>query len=95
MRFMPNETDRARLIQKFRVFEKKIVVTPNDQEPRRRTQSIRSTGYFCFGINCIIFILLRSGYAFSQQKGWGPMITSGTLRTKSATNSPGRHDQTQ
>jgi len=46
MRFMPNETDRARLIQKFCVFEKKIVVTPNDQEPRRRTQSIRSTGYF-------------------------------------------------
>ncbi|CAF1125108.1 unnamed protein product [Adineta ricciae] len=68
MRFMPNETDRARLIQKFCVRGKKNAVTPMDRELRQRTASVRSTS---------------SGYAFSQEKGFGAMITSGTLRTKS------------
>jgi hypothetical protein len=27
---------------------------------------------------------LRSGYAFSQQEGWGPLITSGRMQSKSA-----------
>ncbi|CAF0853814.1 unnamed protein product [Adineta steineri] len=72
IRFIPNETDKARLIQKFCIPQKKETVIPTDQEPRQRPQSVRSTG---------------SGYAFSQQKGWGPLITSGTLRTKSATSS--------
>ena len=25
----------------------------------------------------------RSGYAFSQQEGWGPLITSGRMKSKS------------
>ncbi|UJR10795.1 hypothetical protein I4U23_014983 [Adineta vaga] len=72
IRFMPNESDRARLVQKFCISQKKNVIIPMDQELRGRTQSIRSTG---------------SGYAFSQEKGFGPMITSGTLRTKSTKTS--------
>ncbi len=28
---------------------------------------------------------IRSGYAFSQQEGWGPLITSGRMQSKSAT----------
>ncbi|CAF1156451.1 unnamed protein product [Adineta ricciae] len=28
---------------------------------------------------------IRSGYAFSQQQGWGPLITSGRMQSKSAT----------
>ena len=27
---------------------------------------------------------IRSGYAFSQQEGWGPLITSGRMQSKSA-----------
>ena len=27
--------------------------------------------------------VVRSGYAFSQQEGWGPLITSGRMQTKS------------
>ncbi len=29
---------------------------------------------------------IRSGYAFSQQEGWGPLITSGRMQSKSATS---------
>ncbi len=29
--------------------------------------------------------IVRSGYAFSQQEGWGPLITSGRMQSKSAT----------
>jgi hypothetical protein len=29
---------------------------------------------------------IRSGYAFSQQEGWGPLITSGRMRSKSVTS---------
>jgi phospholipid-translocating ATPase len=28
---------------------------------------------------------IRSGYAFAQQEGWGPLITSGRMQSKSAT----------
>lgn len=28
---------------------------------------------------------LRSGYAFSQQEGWGPLITSGRMKSKLTT----------
>ena len=28
---------------------------------------------------------IRSGYAFSQQEGWGPLITSGRMQSKSIT----------
>lgn len=27
---------------------------------------------------------IRSGYAFSQQEGWGPLITSGRMQSKSS-----------
>lgn len=27
---------------------------------------------------------IRSGYAFSQQEGWGPLITSGRMQSKPA-----------
>ncbi|CAF3393486.1 unnamed protein product [Rotaria socialis] len=77
IRFMPNDIDKARLIQKTGIYQKQVVKNQADQNLRQRTLSIRSTG---------------SGYAFSQQKGWGPLITSGTLRTKSATNSHARQD---
>jgi hypothetical protein len=26
--------------------------------------------------------IVRSGYAFSQQEGWGPLITSGKMKSK-------------
>lgn len=26
--------------------------------------------------------MVRSGYAFSQQEGWGPLITSGRIKSK-------------
>lgn len=26
--------------------------------------------------------VVRSGYAFSQQEGWGPLITSGRMKSK-------------
>jgi len=29
---------------------------------------------------------IRSGYAFSQQQGWGPLITSGRMQSKSASH---------
>ncbi len=29
---------------------------------------------------------IRSGYAFAQQEGWGPLITSGRMQSKSATS---------
>ncbi|CAF2564070.1 unnamed protein product [Rotaria sp. Silwood2] len=77
IRFMPNDIDEARLIQKSNIHEKRTTKNRIDQRQRQRQRSlsIRSTG---------------SGYAFSQQKGWGPMITSGTLRTKSASSSHAR-----
>lgn len=28
---------------------------------------------------------VRSGYAFSQQEGWGPLITSGRMQSKATT----------
>ena len=84
---MPNETDRARLIQKFCAAGKKNAVTPIDQKLRQRAASVRSTTsvYFVkFNYEFFNNIFFRSGYAFSQEKGFGSMITSGTLRTKSA-----------
>jgi hypothetical protein len=48
---MPNDTDKARLIQKFCIPENKIV----PKLTRRRTQSIRSTGYII-----LFFIILYS-----------------------------------
>ncbi|UJR15621.1 hypothetical protein I4U23_002557 [Adineta vaga] len=41
---------------------------------------------------------IRSGYAFSQQQGWGPLITSGRMQSKSATRTrqqPQQQPQTQ
>lgn len=88
MRFIPNDNDKARLIQKFGTHNEKRIKKRNDQRSRQRSLSIRSTGYcflFLIMLNVYyLFIYFRSGYAFSQQKGWGPRITSGTLRTKSA-----------
>jgi len=44
MRFMPNEIDKARLIQKFYIPGKKIVEIPLGKRSRPRTESIISTG---------------------------------------------------
>lgn len=36
----------------------------------------------------------RSGYAFSQQEGWGPLITSGRMKSKSTARvRPSKLDQ--
>lgn len=36
--------------------------------------------------------LPRSSYAFSQQEGWGPLITSGVMQVKKLPSSRASHD---
>ncbi|UJR17025.1 hypothetical protein I4U23_003923 [Adineta vaga] len=70
IRFMPNEIDRARLNQKFRIEEKASFLTDMQHELRRVKRTTRST------------------YAFSQEKGWGRLITSGLMQSKSIPRGP-------
>jgi len=40
---MPNETDKARIIQKYHILDKETVDIPLEQRSRRRTNSLIST----------------------------------------------------
>jgi hypothetical protein len=74
MRFLPNETDKARLAQKYHTLERKTVDIPLRQRsrPRPRTQSIISTVYVLILLyKSINFYLIKIGLCIFTTKRLG------------------------
>ncbi|CAF0780818.1 unnamed protein product [Rotaria sordida] len=74
IRFQPNETDKARINQKYRHEEKAEFITEFRQKVQLKKQ------------------LARSSYAFAQEEGWGPLITSGRMQVRPNPYSRTSHD---